>query len=76
MCIDMNQFFFSHLTADERERVEKLEPFDEFEVKIYYLILSNLFFLMLLFLPTPARGQYMIRGDYVSCVMLPVEIEI
>ncbi|XP_062861714.1 tRNA wybutosine-synthesizing protein 4 isoform X2 [Trichomycterus rosablanca] len=31
VCMDMNQFFFSLLTDDERERVEKLEPFDEFE---------------------------------------------
>ncbi|KAM9486203.1 tRNA wybutosine-synthesizing protein 4 [Clarias gariepinus] len=30
-CLDMNQFYFGLLTDDERERVEKLEPFDEFE---------------------------------------------
>ncbi|XP_060785342.1 tRNA wybutosine-synthesizing protein 4 isoform X2 [Neoarius graeffei] len=30
-CLDMNQFYFGLLTEDERERVEKLEPFDEFE---------------------------------------------
>ncbi|KAK3568902.1 hypothetical protein QTP86_019557 [Hemibagrus guttatus] len=31
VCLDMNQFYFSLLTEDERDRVEKLEPFDEFE---------------------------------------------
>ncbi|XP_017325084.1 tRNA wybutosine-synthesizing protein 4 isoform X1 [Ictalurus punctatus] len=31
VCLDMNQFYFGLLTEDERERVEKLEPFDEFE---------------------------------------------
>lgn len=33
VCLDMNQFYFGLLTEDERERVEKLEPFDEFEVR-------------------------------------------
>ncbi|KAI5106871.1 tRNA wybutosine-synthesizing protein 4 [Silurus meridionalis] len=31
VCLDMNQFYFGLLTKNERERVEKLEPFDEFE---------------------------------------------
>ncbi|XP_017558529.1 tRNA wybutosine-synthesizing protein 4 isoform X1 [Pygocentrus nattereri] len=30
VCLDMNQFYFC-LSKDERERVEKMEPFDEFE---------------------------------------------
>ncbi|KAK2850337.1 hypothetical protein Q7C36_009120 [Tachysurus vachellii] len=31
VCLDMNQFYFGFLTEDERLKVEKLEPFDEFE---------------------------------------------
>lgn len=30
-CLDMNQFYFDLLPEDERERIENLEPFDEFE---------------------------------------------
>ncbi|XP_022536214.2 tRNA wybutosine-synthesizing protein 4 [Astyanax mexicanus] len=30
-CLDMNQFYFSLLSQDEQERVENMEPFDEFE---------------------------------------------
>lgn len=29
----MNQFYFDLLPEDERQRVEGLEPFDEFEVR-------------------------------------------
>lgn len=29
----MNQFYFELLPEDERQRVERLEPFDEFEVR-------------------------------------------
>uniref|UniRef100_A0A8C0YPX3 tRNA wybutosine-synthesizing protein 4 n=1 Tax=Cyprinus carpio carpio TaxID=630221 RepID=A0A8C0YPX3_CYPCA len=32
VCMDMNQFYFDLLLEDERQRVEGLEPFDEFEV--------------------------------------------
>ncbi|TSQ01556.1 tRNA wybutosine-synthesizing protein 4 [Bagarius yarrelli] len=31
VCLDMNQFYLGVLPEDERNRVEKLEPFDEFE---------------------------------------------
>uniref|UniRef100_A0A673IG50 tRNA wybutosine-synthesizing protein 4 n=1 Tax=Sinocyclocheilus rhinocerous TaxID=307959 RepID=A0A673IG50_9TELE len=31
VCLDMNQFYFDLLLEDERQRVEGLEPFDEFE---------------------------------------------
>ncbi|XP_072542727.1 tRNA wybutosine-synthesizing protein 4 [Salminus brasiliensis] len=31
VCLDMNQFYFSLLSQEERERVENMEPFDEFE---------------------------------------------
>ncbi|XP_077072010.1 tRNA wybutosine-synthesizing protein 4 [Siphateles boraxobius] len=31
VCLDMNQFYFDLLPEDERQRVEGLEPFDEFE---------------------------------------------
>lgn len=33
VCLDMNQFYFDLLPEDERQRVEGLEPFDEFEVR-------------------------------------------
>uniref|UniRef100_A0A8C1KWK6 tRNA wybutosine-synthesizing protein 4 n=1 Tax=Cyprinus carpio TaxID=7962 RepID=A0A8C1KWK6_CYPCA len=32
VCMDMNQFYFDLLLEEERQRVEGLEPFDEFEV--------------------------------------------
>ncbi|XP_047671365.1 tRNA wybutosine-synthesizing protein 4 isoform X2 [Tachysurus fulvidraco] len=31
VCLDMNRFYFGFLTEEERLKVEKLEPFDEFE---------------------------------------------
>ncbi|XP_066542635.1 tRNA wybutosine-synthesizing protein 4 [Hoplias malabaricus] len=31
VCLDMNQFYFNFLSEDERERVEQIEPFDEYE---------------------------------------------
>ena len=31
VALDMNQFYFSLLSSEERDRVENLEPFDEYE---------------------------------------------
>ncbi|XP_036065437.1 tRNA wybutosine-synthesizing protein 4 isoform X1 [Oryzias melastigma] len=31
MCLDMNQFYFGLVSEEERDRVESLEPFDEYE---------------------------------------------
>ena len=33
VCLDMNQFYLGLVPQPERQRVERLEPFDEFEVR-------------------------------------------
>uniref|UniRef100_A0A8C2CA15 tRNA wybutosine-synthesizing protein 4 n=1 Tax=Cyprinus carpio TaxID=7962 RepID=A0A8C2CA15_CYPCA len=40
VCMDMNQFYFDLLLEEERQRVEGLEPFDEFE--IFGIMLSSI----------------------------------
>ena len=37
LCRDMNQFYFDVLQPEEKSRIEHLEPFDEFEVKLRLL---------------------------------------
>ncbi|XP_028663349.1 tRNA wybutosine-synthesizing protein 4 [Erpetoichthys calabaricus] len=49
LCIDMNQFYYGLLCQDERNRVDQLEPFDEYEG--WHLKCSHYFIL------TASKGQ-------------------
>lgn len=41
MCLDINQFYLGLVPQEERDRVDRLEPFDEYEVRFFFLSLQT-----------------------------------